>query len=586
LVTVRRALSLGAGVVAGAVTLLLVAFFLPASPVVRASCVTIVVNSSTEKGGLIADLGKRYNQADRVFGGNCAKVETYQKTSGATMDALNKGWDPARDESPAPQVWLPSTSLWAELLEYRTKKDFVTGEKDSITTSPLVIAMPEKMASALGWPEKQLGWADLRALANDRDWGKRGHPEWGRFAMGKDNPRLSTSGLAATIATNYAATKNVGGFTPENLTANADVTSFVRNVESSVAHYSDDSVVFLGNLYAEDQKKTEKPYISAMVIQEQMAFLYNNGAPTGNPADLGKNPRPNDPLVAIHPADGTVMIDHPFLVMSDATPEQRAAAADFRDFLLEPEQQASFVAHGFRDSNGQAGDELAQSVGTRSKQKPPAIMLPGPAEVQAMLDGWDAARRRGTVLLMLDVSKSMDDPSDPGATTSVSKLQLLKPAVKRGLELLDDDDEVALWTFSSEPDYTVVRPMTPVGPVREELTQQVDNLRAGGNTALYNTTAAAQQQMIRTLDPNRINAIVVLTDGNDTVRGGVSQQQLLDSIDATYLDTSVRIFTIAYGKDADSPALARIAEKSKGRAYDASDPSNIDKVFVSVFSNF
>ena len=48
----------------------------------------------------------------------------------------------------------------------------------------------------------------------------------------------------------------------------------------------------------------------------------------------------------------------------------------------------------------------------------------------------------------------------------------------------------------------------------------------------------------------------------------------------------VRIFTIAYGEDADLVSLRAIAESSNGAAYQATDPASIKKVFTAVVSNF
>ena len=48
----------------------------------------------------------------------------------------------------------------------------------------------------------------------------------------------------------------------------------------------------------------------------------------------------------------------------------------------------------------------------------------------------------------------------------------------------------------------------------------------------------------------------------------------------------VRIFPIAYGKDADIGTLRRIAEATNAAAYDASDPATINSVFTNVVSNF
>jgi Ca-activated chloride channel homolog len=58
--------------------------------------------------------------------------------------------------------------------------------------SPLVIAMPEPPARALGWPNTKLGWADILAEANStRGWAAHGHPEWGLFKFGQTNPDFS-----------------------------------------------------------------------------------------------------------------------------------------------------------------------------------------------------------------------------------------------------------------------------------------------------------------------------------------------------------------------------------------------------------
>jgi Ca-activated chloride channel homolog len=48
----------------------------------------------------------------------------------------------------------------------------------------------------------------------------------------------------------------------------------------------------------------------------------------------------------------------------------------------------------------------------------------------------------------------------------------------------------------------------------------------------------------------------------------------------------VRLFTIAYGADADLGVLGRIAEATNGAGYNSSNPGSIDAVFTAVVSNF
>ena len=52
------------------------------------------------------------------------------------------------------------------------------------------------------------------------------------------------------------------------------------------------------------------------------------------------------------------------------------------------------------------------------------------------------------------------------------------------------------------------------------------------------------------------------------------------------MDHEVRIFTIAYGDQADVDTLAEFARSSQGTAYDATDPTTIDQVFNQVVANF
>ena len=51
----------------------------------------------------------------------------------------------------------------------------------SFMLTPLVIAMPQPMAEALGWPDKPLGFADILALSQDPEgWAALRPPRVGR----------------------------------------------------------------------------------------------------------------------------------------------------------------------------------------------------------------------------------------------------------------------------------------------------------------------------------------------------------------------------------------------------------------------
>ena len=90
-------------------------------------------------------------------------------------------------------------------------------------------------------------------------------------------------------------------------------------------------------------------------------------------------------------------------------------------------------------------------------------------------------------------------------------------------------------------------------------------------------------------DPTRINAVLLLTDGRNEDPGSIDLDALLSDLTSRNEGTSsrpVRIFTIAYGEDADQGTLERIAEATNGASYNATDPTTIDRVFTAVVSNF
>ncbi len=191
------------------------------------------------------------------------------------------------------------------------------------------------------------------------------------------------------------------------------------------------------------------------------------------------------------------------------------------------------------------------------------------------------------MLLVLDVSGSMNDPAaanDPEVRGS--KLDLVKPAAKRALDLLSAEDEVGLWTFSS-PGYTEHVPVGRLGANKAALGAAIDGLAATGATDLYATVGAAYAKMTAQPDPERINAIVVLSDGEDSTKVPGAREALLAKINPELTETKMPIFTISYGQKSDPGTMQMIAATSKALSYDAvKDPKNIDEVFVSVFHNF
>ncbi|MFY1594147.1 extracellular solute-binding protein [Micromonospora sp. WMMD737] len=554
----------------------------------RADCaVRLDVNSSTEKAALLVELAKRYNDSDRSLDdGGCAQVHVSALNSGKATEVLAAGW--RGTALPQPQVWLPTSSLWTGQLrlldEAAGRAPQTPGRYPSIANSPLVIAMPQPKGELVR-QRGPLGWGEILGLSGRQGWAGFGKPEWGRFTFGKDNPNLSTSGLAATIATYYAAAQRSSDLTTSDL-ADPKVTRFVRQIEANVSHYSDDSVELLRDLAEADLAGTGAGAgdMSAIVMQEELVHLYNEGGLSPRQEGQERGPRPKVPLVAVHPKEGTFNLDHPFVVLPSADERQRAAADDFLTFLTADDQQESFVRLGFRDHERRASAGLLASVGAEPTGGLTYFAPPNPGVVEAMLTGWSTLRKKANILIALDTSGSMQE-----RVGDRTRFQVASAAAAKGLALLNSEDRVGLWSFSSET------PKRPDGPYREEvrlgdfdqkrINSRIAGLHVAGDTALYATVRAAHEQVLDRYDPDRINAVVVLTDGKNEYARDNDLNRLLADV-ALDPRRPVKVFCIAFDGDSDFATLDRIAKASSGKAFDATDPAMIDEAFVKLVSSF
>ncbi|MBV9951005.1 MAG: VWA domain-containing protein, partial [Acidimicrobiia bacterium] len=199
------------------------------------------------------------------------------------------------------------------------------------------------------------------------------------------------------------------------------------------------------------------------------------------------------------------------------------------------------------------------------------------------------------VLIVLDVSGSMSDEADPD--TGETRLDLAKSAAIEALDQFKDEDEVGFRTFTTNADGTkvVIRdvvPIEPIGPNKEGLRREIGNQVPLYGTPLYQVTKTSFQEVLDGYDPDRINAVVLLTDGEQDDGNQSDDQSQQQAMLATLRETQgetgkpVRIFPIAFGKQADDDVLQTIAEATNSASYSAADPKTIDKVFTAVVSNF
>jgi len=568
---VERRSPLGTWFTAIAAVVLVAAFIVWPRPITppKASCpnpVQLVVMASNEKSGPIGDMAADFVRTDAAVDDRCIDVKVVRKASGDAEAALAQGWDEARDGA-RPDVWSPAATTWVNLLrEHRVgadRSDLIPTSLPSLMQSPLVIAMPRPMAEAMGWPATPIGWHDILTLAQDpQGWARYGHPQWGRFRLGKTDPTVSTSGLHALVGTYYAATGLSADLTVDDV-RRTEIVAFVKGIEASVEHYGSTASTFLANMKTAADNGNALGYVSAIAVEEKQIFDYDQA-------------RPEVPLVAIYPREGTLVADHPYVVLRapwvDDT--KRRAAALFLAYLEHPDRQARFQELGFRDHEGRAGAMLASDPSFLAQGPAGNVIRPPSSEALAAVQAsWKDVRKRARVLMVLDVSGSM----------AGAKLDLMKRASIDALDLFADDDDVGVWSFSSG--HQEIAPIAPLGAQKNVLRTRLSGLSAGGGTALYTTTLDAVRALSTVSDPRRINAVMLLTDGQNSDANS-DLEALVRRLDPETRENGIRVFTIGYGADFDKKVLQRIAEATRAASYDASDQSSIGRIFKEVVSNF
>lgn len=222
---------------------------------------------------------------------------------------------------------------------------------------------------------------------------------------------------------------------------------------------------------------------------------------------------------------------------------------------------------------------------------PDLLEEPAPEAVGQLTQQWAALSREMRMLTVIDVSGSMNEDVPSGG----SRIEVTRDAALDAIDLLPPNSEVGLWVFSillDPPDHHHAE-LAPVGPLDEqveggthydELTEALESLpeRVEGGTALYDTALEAFRHMSESYDPDRVNSVVLMTDGRDEDNpASIGLEPLLEILGEEFdPEAPVPIITIGFGPDADMDALEQISEATGTTAFQAEDPDDIQDVFV------
>lgn len=523
--------------------------------------VTIVYGS--EKQAWLEPLIEEFNQSRQKTGeGSTIVVEATPMGSIESVEAI-------LSETIQPVVWSPASSVYIPVANDAWRKthneDLVsTGAKD-LVLSPVVIAMWKPMAEALGWPQKALGWEDIGNLAiSPEGWTGYGYPEWGQFKFGHTHPGYSNSGVVAIIAQAYAGAGKQRGLTLDDLRSE-QVRTFMSEVQTSIIHYGTSTGFFASRMFDGGPS-----YLSAAVLYENLVVAQETKRLNGESQQL--------PVVAIYPKEGTFWANHPYAILNApwVTDEQRAAAEAFEAFLLAQPQQNRALQYGFRpaDPSIALSAPLDSGHGVDPAQPQTVLEVPTAEVIVGIQDLWKQVKKPVDLAIAVDTSGSMSGQKIAGARESLTQF----------IGLLEDRDRLQVTMFDS--DLVTLTPLSNLGEKRDDITRRVGGLIESGNTRLYDAVLAAYADLQANADPQHIRAIVVLSDGQDTA----SEQNLDDilrEINANVEEggNAIKIFTIAYGSDADEDVLRTIAESTGARMYQSS-PENINQIYAEIATFF
>ncbi|HEX5595927.1 MAG TPA: substrate-binding domain-containing protein [Micromonosporaceae bacterium] len=466
-----------------------------------------------------------------------------------------------------PDVWLPDSSIW--LLRLRNEASgFAPTNAASVALSPIVVAMPEPVATAAGWPDKKLTWADLLKQITSGSGLRAGIVEPTRDAA-------SLSGLLAL----GAATSKTGG------DAQKATTAVLRALATGKSALREDLVARFPRS-ADPTSIASALNLAALSEEDVIAFNAK---------------KPPIPLAALYLDPAPAPLDYPYAVMPGIDPVKTAAA----DKLFQELGTAAFLdrlgAQGLRAPDGSWGAGFTAPAGAPSPAGPPSTPIsaapegggktpgPDPAVIDRVLSTWTAVTLPSRMLAVIDVSGSMFQkvPTANNAT----RMEVTIAAAQGGLNLFDDLWAVGLWTFSTQldgnRDYRELVPIGPLSSQRSQLMRELTRIvpKRGGDTGLYDTMLAAYQTVQEGWEPGKINAVVMLTDGKNEDDDGISHAKLLAEL-KRLADPKrpIQVIIIGIGTGVSQSELEGITKVTGGGVFITEDPAKIGDIFLKAIS--
>lgn len=425
-------------------------------------------------------------------------------------------------------VWI-SNSMWL----YMLKNTSIISNSKSISISPVVVGIKRSKAEELGLTNRKVDNNEILALIREK----------------KIKYVMSSVTQTNTGATAYFGFLDALAGNPEILTEDMirdetllnDMTSLFSGVER-VSKEED---------YLEEMFLNSNQYEAVIASEASLININKSLEKAGS-----------EPLYLLYPIDGVALTDSTFGFIKNDN-EKEEDFLKIQQYLLSEETQKKLETLGRRTWYGGVSEKVNKDIfnpkwGIDTTTYLNVTKFPSKKVMTLALNLYIEKVRKPThVVFCLDYSGSMNGEGIESLRNAMNYILTYEEASKDKLQF-SEKDKITVITFSS----TVSNIWnTDSGYQTEELKNNIDNFRVGGNTALYD----AITEGIKILDSESddyTKTIIALTDGAVNVGSYSSMMR-------TYQDSNrnIPIYGITFGRAVESE-LKKIADLTNARVFD------------------
>ncbi|MEU8358941.1 substrate-binding and VWA domain-containing protein [Nonomuraea sp. NPDC048882] len=516
--------------------------------------VLVDVAAAVDVAPAVMEAASRFNGTKTAVGGRCVLVQVTEQPPATVLRTLIG--DRAGVLSERPDGWIADSSAWIRLARQQGASALPAGES-VVATSPLVFATRSSLAQRFSVGRTEMNWRMVFPSTVR-----------GRLTPNADEPdvvRVPDPSLAGAGIATVAAARDVVGKGPE---ADKALTAFVRWAQAGSAP---DYRSMLAAV--DDRTFWQRPVV---IVPEQSVWQHNL--------------RPSaDPVVALHPREGTINLDYPYVVTA-TDPSVAEASSVFAGWLKGAQAQEIVRRAGFRSGDGAQGPiSPGPQIPTEAPRTRASV---SPQDIDDALLAWSRLAPPTNILVLADTSKHMAEPLN--GTTRVS---VALAAAKIGLQLFPASTHMGLWEFADKVGRIKgYQERVALGPISEPDSGQVirksrldeltSTIAAHPKLAssLYDAIHSGFREVSEEYREEMNNALLVITAGRDDGKG-VNLRQLLDQLRREWNpDKPVQIIVIAFGKDVDRAALSQITAATNGSLHEAQEPGEIIDVFLAALA--